>query len=510
MPDLLFPLSPLEEKVDSDEDLPIAIHGYISEPNGVGTNSSVNPDSEFVNFNGNMHSILKIPTSCGLTAATAIQVLTFIKSHRDAFDATYCTAVSHAPNNDDNFSDSFSRDVVSLGGYSFLRPDIISYFIASRLGLERVRGTTFVDTNFFEKLDNAAGSGAVMYPKSAKDVRDAVFPIHLGGNYCILGIIRPKTGEIWVLDTLRSSLRSDQTLNDLKDLETNLFVKLQRWCQLKFPYHLDWNMMTFDDLPNLTRIQSASDPQTVGKHPHQTDERSCGVFVAIYAHYFITEGRWPTVSDWTEADIPALRLFMASHFLSVPVGSVPVGYCDMAVNNITDTVEERGNHNIAVTVEERGNLLLSDAVVAEGITDDFVAEAFGLLKDDKIREYVNSFVPDLKAIISLQKVNESGTYHHMTAKKFYVAQRGACSDTQHDVIIAAVNSLFPVDSESHDYIYGAWEQVSHLMRKHNMKWFTNRIDEQHDFTSKVLVPEAILRLHMEVLHCTRDTVERML
>lgn len=487
MPDNLF-----EYEIDenSDEELPIAIHGYISEPNGVGTNSSVNnPDSETFNFNGKWHSIFKIPTPCGLTVATAIQALTFLKWHGDALIATYCTEVSHAPNNVD--SDSFTRDIVSLSAYSFLRQDIISSFIASRSRLEKVSGTTVVDTKFFEKLDNAAArSGAAIYPESAKDDRDVVFPIHVGKNHCILGIIMPKKGEIWVIDTLRSY----QTLNDL---ETNLFVKLQHWCEFKFPHDLDWKMMTFDDLPNLTRIHSALDPQTVGKHPHQTDGRSCGVFVAIYAHYFITEGRWPTVSDWTEADIPALRLFMAAHFSSVPMGSVPEGYCDMAVNNI------------AVTVEERGNLLLSDAIVAEGITHDFVAKAFGSLDDKTIQAYVKSFIFDLKAIILMKEVNKTGTYTSSGSRGLCcpVPRLGACSDVQQDVVYDAVLSYFPADSVDNSH---EGENFSLLHQKHGVKWFTDNTREQLDFVLQTLVPEAILRLHMAVLQCTRDTVERML
>ena len=183
---------------------------------------------------------------------------------------------------------------------------------------------------------------------------------------------------------------------------------------------------------------------------------------------------------------------MANHFLSVPVG-----YC---VNNI------------AVTVQKRGDLVLSDAVVAEGITDVFVAEAFGSLDDTTIQAYLESFISDLKAII-LHEVNKNGTYNSSGSRSLCVrfpdARWGACSDTQQDVVADVVRSLFPPDSEYFP-IFGGSEQVSELFKKYDMKWFTDNISEQLDFIHKVLLPEAILLLHMAVLRCTRDKVEHML
>jgi hypothetical protein len=39
---------------------------------------------------------------------------------------------------------------------------------------------------------------------------------------------------------------------------------------------------------------------------------SCGVFVIMTALYWIRERRLPTTSDWTQNNIPALRLYIAS------------------------------------------------------------------------------------------------------------------------------------------------------------------------------------------------------
>ena len=208
-----------------------------------------------------MHYFFKITTPCGLTEETAMQALVLLQWHRKALEASYCSEEAHASTN------GFTRDVVSLSDNKFLRRDVISSFIKSRL--EMVSGTTVVDTHFFETLEYEHYNTAAI---AANDDRNIVFPIHVGEN-CMLGVIMPKKGEIWVIETLRSQ-GFDKTW---VVHELNVLTKLHVWCKKIFPQYLDdWKLLTFVDLPNL--------------HPQQTDGRNCGVFVAIYAHYFITKG----------------------------------------------------------------------------------------------------------------------------------------------------------------------------------------------------------------------------
>jgi len=46
--------------------------------------------------------------------------------------------------------------------------------------------------------------------------------------------------------------------------------------------------------------------------PLQTDFISCGVFVAITAAYWIMHLRLPTKFDWTQQQMPKLRLHIAA------------------------------------------------------------------------------------------------------------------------------------------------------------------------------------------------------
>jgi len=44
--------------------------------------------------------------------------------------------------------------------------------------------------------------------------------------------------------------------------------------------------------------------------PIQKDDTSCGVFVAITIYYLVVMRRWPKREDFTEGNVPMLRLFM--------------------------------------------------------------------------------------------------------------------------------------------------------------------------------------------------------
>ena len=51
-------------------------------------------------------------------------------------------------------------------------------------------------------------------------------------------------------------------------------------------------------------------PDNLSRLPTQTDSTSCGVFSAMSLHHYVTFGSLPTVDDWTQKEVPALRLFM--------------------------------------------------------------------------------------------------------------------------------------------------------------------------------------------------------
>ena len=56
--------------------------------------------------------------------------------------------------------------------------------------------------------------------------------------------------------------------------------------------------------------------------PKQTDSTSCGVFISFYAYYWINYRKFPTTGDFVQAQVPDLRLFMASRLSSVAHGGL--------------------------------------------------------------------------------------------------------------------------------------------------------------------------------------------
>jgi Ulp1 family protease len=42
----------------------------------------------------------------------------------------------------------------------------------------------------------------------------------------------------------------------------------------------------------------------------QLDGTSCGIFVAMTVYYLLVQQQWPTRQDFTQGNIPTLRLFM--------------------------------------------------------------------------------------------------------------------------------------------------------------------------------------------------------
>jgi Ulp1 family protease len=115
---------------------------------------------------------------------------------------------------------------------------------------------------------------------------DIIFPINENSNHWLLGLVDTANRCIYVLDPLGVGIR-----------HTGLERKLLAWVQAEYvacgrPDPGSWQIVSNDTAPM------------------QTDYTSCGVMVAFYAYYWITERRLPTTADFICADVPALRLFM--------------------------------------------------------------------------------------------------------------------------------------------------------------------------------------------------------
>ena len=129
---------------------------------------------------------------------------------------------------------------------------------------------------------------------------DILIPIQPTLNHWILGVVSPATHTIWVLDSFKTRWQ-------------NISEMLLKWVENEFSFYRrdfgdirNWRLLSFVDLPVTT-------PGVI--YPHQTDGTSCGIFTAIYAFYWMTFRSWPTVENWTQFNIPSLRLFIAAQFL---------------------------------------------------------------------------------------------------------------------------------------------------------------------------------------------------
>jgi Ulp1 family protease len=133
---------------------------------------------------------------------------------------------------------------------------------------------------------------------SSRLLDDIIIPIHIPGHW-ILAIILPANSRMILIDSMhhdRKSLHFEKAKNILR-WYNELCVLLKQ--KVSIPIS-QWTII------------SKSDSRTHLPLPLQTDWHSCGVFVAITAAYWIVHQRLPSVSDWTQQDIPILRLHMAA------------------------------------------------------------------------------------------------------------------------------------------------------------------------------------------------------
>ena len=121
--------------------------------------------------------------------------------------------------------------------------------------------------------------------------RDILIPIHVNGNHWILAILSLRLRTIIIADGYR---------HRYPIIEQNLLRWYSDACS-------SFNIIC--DVQSWTIISGQNLPSSL---PSQTDTTSCGVFVCMFAYYWLREQRLPVSSDFHQRNRNHLRLYIAN------------------------------------------------------------------------------------------------------------------------------------------------------------------------------------------------------
>lgn len=123
-------------------------------------------------------------------------------------------------------------------------------------------------------------------PKADVFAGDIVIPMHVDGNHWILVFVQRRSSgsgprKVYVLDPLQNRAPRRSVMN-----------RVVAWLK--------------EELPGEAVDQAFGVPWL----PAQTDGFNCGVYVCMYAYFYMDRGVFPTAADFKVADCAAFRMFM--------------------------------------------------------------------------------------------------------------------------------------------------------------------------------------------------------
>ena len=163
--------------------------------------------------------------------------------------------------------------------------DTLFYKSITRLGYS-------VETNVNEMIIYLESRGRSVYV----DTTEIIMPIHVNNNHWILAIMDFKFRTLYLIDPYQRSRERHTQISQ---------VLLELLSRLAPDYTGRWTLLTA--ITNL---------------PKQTDGYSCGVFVAFYAMFWFKYRKFPSTEDFTQQQVPHMRLFMASRLSSAARGDL--------------------------------------------------------------------------------------------------------------------------------------------------------------------------------------------
>ena len=193
-----------------------------------------------------------------------------------------------------------ARQFSSLARHQWLYGEVIDAFINLCFRHQSIDGDApwkrVLATVFHAFIDNGHFTAQQTINWDEADLgRTILIPVHRPGHWILLQLM-PHERRLLVLDSYRGQHAT--VTNNIVRWYGNEYTRITG----RTVHEHEWDIVWGTRLP--------------GDLPRQTDGSSCGVFTAMTAWYLLYNDRLPTTADWTQSNVPTLRIFMA-HMLHV-------------------------------------------------------------------------------------------------------------------------------------------------------------------------------------------------
>ena len=224
-------------------------------------------------------------------------------------------------------------DVASLYRHNWLTGTVMNHILSIILQSNSCGNIVLLPDYFYSQLSqvrqgyNFANVSEFITRKFVENpsllYSDIIFPVHIPGH--------------WILAILASQDKTIYLIDSMKGTHVEIVRNIIRW------YH---DMSSFLDITLSFNSNDWNVKTGVMNSPLQTDNHSCGVFAIMTAIYWIRDRQLPTTLDWTQKNMPSLRLFLAhAIFTNSELPEYPNILSDPNHSFIDLTRDENENNN---------------------------------------------------------------------------------------------------------------------------------------------------------------------
>jgi Ulp1 family protease len=189
-----------------------------------------------------------------------------------------------------------AKQYASLSGTQWLYGEAIDAFINVHCRQQRTDGPMpwkrVLSSSFYEMRDNHEYTAKQTINWDTTDIRRTIIiPINTHSHWFLV-VLNAAHGRFDVLDSYRK--QHEEVVHSI----TEWFNEEHRRITGSEFRREQWDVAWGARLPR--------------DFPKQTDSTSCGVLTAMAAWYLLVHDRLPTTHDYTQADVPELRMYMAN------------------------------------------------------------------------------------------------------------------------------------------------------------------------------------------------------